>query len=103
MSSVALVSGYEGGRKTAEIVNWLEKRIGPPAQELATVEEATKLIEAQSVIVIGYFEKESAEANAFIAVAESEDGIAFAYSTSAEVAKAMESDVPAIWLYKDVS
>lgn len=93
---------YTGGRKADDIVSWLEKRSGPPALELATHEEVTKLIEDKPVVVIGYFENtESAESKAFTAAAESEDTITFAYTISAEVAKAMESDVPAIWLYKN--
>ena len=93
-----------GGRKTDDIVAWLEKRAGPPALELATHEEVQKLIEDKPVVVMGYFEStDSAEYKAFHAAAEMEDTITFAYSTSAEVAKAMESDVPAIWVYKNVS
>ena len=99
-----VLGGNIGGRKTDDIVNWLEKRAGPPALELATQEDVMKLIEDKPVVVIGYFENaESAEAKAFIAAAETEDSITFAYSTCADVAKAMDSGVPAIWLYKNVS
>ena len=98
------VLGNVGGRTANDIISWLEKRSGPPAIELPTQEEVKKLIEDKPVVVVGYFkDTESAEHKAFTAAAESEDSITFAYSTSAEVAKAMESDVPDIWLYKNVS
>ena len=45
-----------GGRTADEIVNWLNKKTGPPAKALTTVEEAKEFVEkAASVAVIGFF------------------------------------------------
>ncbi len=46
---------YNGGRSQEEIVNWLKKKSGPPAQELKTVAELNKLKESDEVVVIGAF------------------------------------------------
>lgn len=43
------------GRTGADIVNWLKKKTGPPAATLASVNDATDMIEKSEVVVIGYF------------------------------------------------
>ena len=60
---VPLVSFYEfgillcylGGRQSADIVNWLKKKTGPPAQTLADVDAAKTFIEKEEVVVVGFF------------------------------------------------
>ena len=46
---------YTGGRSQEEIVSWLKKKTGPPADDLKTVEDLNKLKEAADVVVIGAF------------------------------------------------
>ena len=48
-------SEYQGGRQSADIVNWLKKKTGPPAVALNDVEAAKTLIEKDDVVVIGFF------------------------------------------------
>ncbi len=40
---------YQGGRTADTIVAWVEKKTGPPAVTLATVDEAKKLVEDNQV------------------------------------------------------
>jgi protein disulfide-isomerase A1 len=47
---------YNGGRSQDEIVNWLKKKTGPPADELKTVDELNKLKESEDVVIIGAFQ-----------------------------------------------
>lgn len=49
------VIDYSGGRTADLIVNWVNKKTGPPAKEVKTVEEAKALIDAQSITVLGFF------------------------------------------------
>ena len=51
-----------GGRTSDTIVSWLEKKTGPPAKTLATVEEAEEFVKPLGVAVIGFFEDETSEA-----------------------------------------
>merc|ERR1712079_722474 len=44
---------YGGGRTADTIVNWVEKKTGPPAKALAGAEEAKAFIEGKTVAVIG--------------------------------------------------
>ena len=44
---------YGGGRTADTIVSWLEKKTGPPALALASVEEATAFVAGKDVAVIG--------------------------------------------------
>lgn len=46
---------YTGGRLADDIVNWLNKKTGPPAKSLLTVDEAKAFIEAHNVAIIGFF------------------------------------------------
>ena len=46
---------YSGGRTADTIVSWLEKKTGPPAKTLDTVETAKSFIEDAEVAVVGFF------------------------------------------------
>merc|ERR1711936_60197 len=45
---------YSGGRTADTIVSWLEKKTGPPAKALASLEEAKAFLDGKSVGIIGY-------------------------------------------------
>jgi len=69
---------YGGGRTENEIVNWLKKKTGPPATELADAEAVKKFTDARDVAVVGFFnDRESELAKAFIKAADSIDSIEF--------------------------
>ncbi|GFR44575.1 hypothetical protein Agub_g5850 [Astrephomene gubernaculifera] len=84
-----LVSDYGGSRDTEGIVNWVKKKTGPPA---VSVEDADKLksLEADNeVLVLGYFsELKGADYETFKSFASKTEDVAFAETTSAEVAQA---------------
>lgn len=44
-----------GGRQSADIINWLKKKTGPPATELKGTDAASAFKEKQDVVVIGFF------------------------------------------------
>jgi protein disulfide-isomerase A1 len=46
---------YNGGRSQEEIVSWLKKKTGPPAEELKTVDELNTFKESDDVVIIGAF------------------------------------------------
>merc|ERR1711881_672544 len=89
---------YGGGRKEPEISNWILKKTGPPATELADVDAATAFKDGSDVVVIGYFSEKSKDA--FIAVADSVDDIPFGITSDADVAKALELEDGAVTLFK---
>jgi len=77
---------YNGGRTAETIVSWLEKKTGPAARALATVEEAAAFIADNSIAVIGFFEDaESDDAKAFLAAAAALDDYPFAITSEAAV------------------
>jgi len=53
---------YGGGRTADTIVSWLEKKTGPPAKTLASVEAAKAYAEGKSVAIIGFFKDETTDA-----------------------------------------
>merc|ERR1712183_333991 len=74
---------YGGGRTADTIVSWLEKKTGPPALALASVEEATAFVAGTDVAVIGVFaDKTTDAAKAYLAAASSIDDIPFAITSS---------------------
>ena len=46
---------YTGSRAKDDIIDWLKKKTGPPAVELKTMDDLTKLKESNNVVVIGAF------------------------------------------------
>jgi len=52
---------YTGGRMAPEMLDWLEKKIGPPAKVLESLEEVEKFTTASDVAVVGFFTKDSEE------------------------------------------
>merc|ERR1712066_74625 len=69
---------YGGGRTADTIVNWVEKKTGPPAKALANAEEAKAFIDGKTVAVIGCFKDEATDgAKAFLSAASSMDDVAF--------------------------
>ncbi|XP_014215724.1 protein disulfide-isomerase [Copidosoma floridanum] len=77
---------YSGGRQAQEIINWLNKKTGPPAKEITSVDEAKKMIEEHQVVVIGFFKDAASEnAKVFLNVAGAVDDNVFCISSSEEV------------------
>jgi len=95
-------SEYNGGRTAETIVSWLEKKTGPPAKTLETVDAAKAFVEENDIAVIGFFKDvESAEAKEFLNVAGALDDYPFAI-TSDEAVKAEYSveEAAAVSLFK---
>ena len=49
---------YTGGRMAPEMVEWLERKVGPPAQLLNSLEAVQEFIKAHEVAVVGFFPNE---------------------------------------------
>merc|ERR1712156_1270345 len=92
---------YGGGRTADTIVSWLEKKTGPPALAVASVEEATAFVAGKDVAVIGGFADQTTDAaKAFLAAAANIDDIPFAITSSAEVAAEHKIEGEAVLLLK---
>ncbi|CAL7943601.1 unnamed protein product [Xylocopa violacea] len=77
---------YSGGRQADDIINWITKKAGPVAKHLLTVEEAKSFIEAQNVVIVGFFkDMESDDAKVFLEVANAVDDHMFAMSDKDEI------------------
>merc|ERR1712121_275919 len=53
---------YGGGRTADTIVSWLEKKTGPPAKTLASLDDAKAYTEGKSVSIIGVFADQTTDA-----------------------------------------
>ncbi|EFN85405.1 protein disulfide-isomerase [Harpegnathos saltator] len=77
---------YTGGRQADDIVNWLNKKTGPPAESLPTVDQAKTFIEAHNVAIVGFFKDvESDAAKVFLDVGNAVDDHVFGITSSDEV------------------
>lgn len=95
---------YNGGRAEDDIVNWLKKKTGPPAEELKTADDLKKLKEGNDVVVIGAFKDTDGDAAAaFLQVAKTLDGVPFGITSNSDVLKELEVKQDAIVLLKKVN
>lgn len=90
---------YTGGRKAEEIVNWLNKKTGPPAKDLPTLEDVKTFIDTtladaslaesdSNVVVVGFFkDAESDGAKIFLEVASASDDHTFGITSNEEAFK----------------
>lgn len=76
---------FTGGRTADEIVTWLNKKTGPAAANMETVEAAKAGIDKQDVTIVGFFKDQSSDAaKAFLEVAaETDDNVFLITSTDA--------------------
>lgn len=82
---------YDGGRDSASISAWVQKKTGPPSVPAQTVAELAKLTKNNDVVVLGLFsEFKGAEYDSFYAVASDDklSSVQFVHTTSTEVAAA---------------
>jgi len=91
---------YNGGREANDIVNWLKKKTGPPAVDVATAEALKKLQDENEVLVLGYFKDDSDDRKAYLDVAAEIDDIKFLITDKAEVAKEAKLEKEGIVLFK---
>jgi protein disulfide-isomerase A1 len=93
---------YSGGRTADTIVSWLEKKTGPPAKALASLEEAKAFLDGKSVGIIGFFKDETTDAaKAFLAVAGAMDDVQFGITGDDTVATEYGLEGEAVLLLKD--
>jgi len=52
---------YTGGRMAPEMVDWMEKKIGPPAKPLETLKDVKSFVNNHEVAVVGFFEEQGEE------------------------------------------
>jgi len=97
-----VASEYGGGRTAPEIVSWLDKKTGPPATTLATVDELSNFQEANEVFALGvFFSTESSASKTYLEHASSDDLIPYATTTSEEIQKKLGLTGDAIVILKD--
>ena len=69
---------YNGGRTADTIVTWLEKKTGPAAKSLDSVDAAKAFVEDNDIAVVGFFKDGASDAaKAFLATADSLDDYPF--------------------------
>lgn len=92
-----------GGRSADEIVTWLIKKTGPPALNLAAVEEAKLFIESNNVAVVGFFKDQTSDdAKKFLNVAATTDDQQFAITSEDSVFGEYEAQDGNVILFKKV-
>ncbi|XP_020295939.1 protein disulfide-isomerase [Pseudomyrmex gracilis] len=92
---------YTGGRQADEIVSWLNKKTGPPAKDLPTVDEAKSFIDAHDVVIVGFFKDVSSDAaKVFLEVGNRIDDHVFGITSADEVFSKYEVEDGKIVLFK---
>merc|ERR1712141_577480 len=93
---------YNGGRTADTIITWVEKKTGPPAVTLDSVDAAKKFIEDNEIAVVGFFaDMESEAAKAFKEVAGANDDHKFGLAAAgSDIATENKVEGDAIVLFK---
>jgi len=93
---------YNGGRTADTIIAWVEKKTGPAAVTLDSVDAAKKFIEDNEIAVVGFFaDMESEAAKAFMEVAGANDDHKFALAAAgSDIATENKVEGDAIVLFK---
>merc|ERR1712215_512863 len=93
---------YGGGRTADTIVSWVEKKTGPPAKTLASLEEAKAFTDGKSVAIIGFFKDETTDAaKEFLAAAGMMDDFEFGITGDDAVFKEYGVEGETVLLLKD--
>ncbi len=93
---------YSGGRMAKEIVAWVEKKIGPAADEMKTAEAVTEYIDASDVVVVGFFkDQESEAAKKYLDAVRDFDDYPCAITSSEEAMKKHEAKDGQVVLFKN--
>lgn len=92
---------YNGARTAPEIIRWLKKKVGPPAENLKTADEIKSLKEVNEVFIVGLFkDQESEAAKTFLQVATKLDDLPFFISSEDAVFTAVEGKDGHVVLFK---
>merc|ERR1711917_221160 len=93
---------YGGGRTADTIVSWVEKKTGPPAKTLASVEDAKAYADGKSVAIIGFFKDETTDAaKGYLAAAGMMDDFEFGITGDDAVFKEYGVEGETVLLLKD--
>lgn len=84
---------YTGQRTKDAIVTWIKKKIGPGVHNITTVEEAEKILGAESKVVLGFLDSLVGTDSLELASASKlEDDVSFYQTANSEVAKVFGID-----------
>merc|ERR1711862_631878 len=93
---------YGGGRTADTIVSWLEKKTGPPAVAVASLDDAKAYTEGKSVSIIGFFKDETTDAaKGYLAAAGMMDDFEFGITGDDAVFAEYGVEGEAVLLLKD--
>jgi len=92
---------FTGGRTGEDIVTWLNKKTGPPAATVDTVDAAKTAIDKQDVTVIGFFKDLTSDAaKAYLEVAAENDDNVFLISSNDAVLSEYKITKDTVTLFK---
>ena len=93
---------YKGGRMAMEMVEWVEKKIGPAAERLETAQAVEEAIENNEVVVIGFFKdgEASKQAQDYLKAVKDYEEYKCAITSSEEAMKAHNAQDGQVVLFK---
>ncbi|KAM7279116.1 hypothetical protein ACFE04_006250 [Oxalis oulophora] len=84
---------YNGQRTKDDIVNWIKKKIGPGVYNLTTIDDAERVLNQESKVVLGYLDSlVGPESEELAAASRLEDDVNFYQTVNSDVAKLFHLD-----------
>ncbi|KAL1469820.1 hypothetical protein MTO96_024802 [Rhipicephalus appendiculatus] len=92
---------YEGGPDFKDMILWLKKKTGPPAQQLTTIDVAKAFVDSEKVAVVGFFKDQTSdEAKEFLKAADAADRQMFAITSDDAVYRELGANKDGVMLFK---
>lgn len=92
---------YSGGRVAEDIIKWLKKKTGPPAQTLSNAEEAKAFKGSSDVLVVGLFaDVNSADAKTYLEYAAENDDYPYGIASDKAVYTELGVENDGVVLFK---
>ena len=95
---------YNKGRTSEAIISWMKKKSGPPATNLASIDDTKKFIEDKEIVIVGFFsDPKETEATEFLNTAEIMDDMgpfSFGITSEPDVSESYDVKGDGIVLFK---
>jgi protein disulfide-isomerase A1 len=91
---------YSGGKTAGEIIDWINKKLGPAAKVISSLSELKQFIDDNKITVVFFGKEDSTEAENFKKAVKSIEGAEYAITTDSAALSEYGLSEPSIMMFK---